>query len=163
MGILIYGYITLFWPYFDSKVTNNAKCTAASRYKWWSHCLPFSREGWMASFKATSDFGALIFTFLHSCLLLLYHSVTFETKHGHIRGNIPYIWWSYCMLMSKKRWLLCVKTTGGLGALIFTFYSWDVLFIFCDISFCYFWGKICLYWSKNSMQIGGIIVCLDAL
>ena len=31
MEILIYGYITLFWPYFDSKVTNNAKCTAASR------------------------------------------------------------------------------------------------------------------------------------
>ena len=92
-------------------------------YKWWSHCLPFSREGWMASFKATSDFGALIFTFLHSCLLLLYHSVTFETKHGHIRVNIPYFWWSYCMPMSKKWLLLCVNTTGGLGALIFTSYS----------------------------------------
>ena len=34
---LLYVYIILLWPYFDSKVTKIP-------YKWWSNCLPVSRN-----------------------------------------------------------------------------------------------------------------------
>ena len=95
-------------------------------------CLCPGSDYWYVCVKITTGLGVLIFS-SESCFGLIIsvvsHFVTFPvaSKYGHIGVKIPYKWWTLRMPLSRW-WLVCVKTTAGLGMLISTSGSLSALF-----------------------------------